>query len=489
MFEERAFQKKIIEDIREAIRKGYKEILTVSPTGSGKTVIFCLIAKLAYDKGHRVLIGVHREKIVRQILKTLFDMGIQAGQIMSGRSLTKDMVQVGMVQTITKRLNVLKKNAFDIVIIDEGHHSVAKTYTDIIDYFTYKILLSFTATPLRLDNVGMGAIYKYMVQAPPTKWFVQQGLLKKFYVVGPPEEIKEDFHIKRGDFDKKEQQEAFTKKNIVGNVITHYRKYLNYKPAICFCVSKKHCDIMADVFIQAGYVAVAIYSGMKKEDEKKAYEGFENGSIHIITSCDKIGEGVDVPGIVGVILLRRTTSLALFLQWCGRGARPFESEPTNYILDHAGNSDIHGHPLDDREWSLHSKKINPLKTKPKPSTKCPECFGVFQGILKICPGEIAPGVICGFKFEEKKKVEKRKIPKVIEAELIEKLPKESQEVIKVLTNDIMRMENMAPKTRQKFLIKRAHELGNKDEVQALADMIGYKKGWTTYIFKNFVKKR
>lgn len=483
----RPFQQKAIQEIRQAVRDGYKKILLVSPTGSGKTVIFSFIAHYAEQNGHRVLIGVHREKIVRQILKTLYKIGTQAGQIMSGKTLTRDLVQVGMVQTIINRLKSLKKP--DIKIIDEAHHATAKTYTEIDKFFSDAIHIGVTATPLRLDNVGMGEVYDIMIQTPPIAWFVEKKLLKYPMLYGPPEEISQDFHIKRGDFDKKEQQEAFTKGNIVGNVIAHYKQYLNYKRALCFCVSKKHCDIMADIFINAGYVAVAVYSGMKKTDIDAAFKGFEAGSIHVLTSCDLIGEGVDIPQIAGVILLRRTMSLAMFLQWCGRGMRPDGLEWICYILDHAGNFDLHGHPLDEREWSLHSEKIDPRKKKPATTTKCPKCFSVWPGKIKVCPGWIGKEK-CGFIFSEKPKKETRKIPKVIEGNLVEALPKGTEPgKIKYLTNCIMEMEDMSPKERRKYILNKAFLLQDRKEIAELAKAIGYKPGWTHYVWTEVLKKR
>jgi superfamily II DNA or RNA helicase len=150
------FQSKIINESRKAVRDGYKKILICSPTGSGKTVIFSFITKYAEAKGKKILIGVHREKIVRQILKTLYKLGVQAGQIVSGKSMTKDYVQVGMVLTIKNRLHLLKH--FDIIIFDEP---------DVLH-------IGVTATPWRLDNIGLGEIYQKMLLGPPTSWHVEK---------------------------------------------------------------------------------------------------------------------------------------------------------------------------------------------------------------------------------------------------------------------------------------------------------------------------
>jgi superfamily II DNA or RNA helicase len=202
------FQSKIINESRKAVRDGYKKILICTPTGSGKTVIFSFITKYAEAKGKKILIGVHREKIVRQILKTLYKLGVQAGQIVSGKSMTKDYVQVGMVLTIKNRLHLLKH--FDIIIFDECHHAAAKTYMDILAYFPDVLHIGVTATPWRLDNIGLGEIYQKMLLGPPTSWHVEKKMLKYPVMKRAPKQVTEKFKTVGKDFDKKAQKKAFT---------------------------------------------------------------------------------------------------------------------------------------------------------------------------------------------------------------------------------------------------------------------------------------
>jgi superfamily II DNA or RNA helicase len=240
---------------------------------------------------------------------------------------------------------------------------------------------------------------------------------------------------------------------------------------------------MADVFIEAGIVAVAVHSKMKDSDVNAAFDGLENGSIHILTSCDKIGEGIDIPRVVGAILLRKTKSLSLYLQWCGRPLRLYPGENTAYILDHAGNAELHGHVLDARDWSLHSENVTERKKKLPTTTHCPRCMGLWPGTPQKCPE-------CACDLTKKEKDKKQKMPKEIEGELIDFFPKNiDPNKIKELTGDILKLQKMSPKTRQKYLIRRAFELQNREEIAALNQAVGYKKGWTKYVWTNILKNR
>src|SRR5690606_30700581 len=142
-----------------------------------------------------------------------------------------------------------------------------------------------------------------------------------------------------------------------------------------------------------------------------------------ITSCDVISEGMDVPGIVGCILLRRTLSLSLYLQQTGRALRPAPGKDHAIILDHAGNYKIHGHILDEREWSLDGEKKKDKKPVPK-MTDCPKCYAVWEGKVSKC-------LSCGYDFP------KIEIPKeeakftIIKGELVAEFPDLEDELLDV----------------------------------------------------------
>jgi len=476
------FQAKMLQLNRQALREGYNAPLTVSPTGSGKTIMFAIIAHGAMKKGNRVLILVHRKEILEQTLEKLYMLGVQSGQVAAGMPMTRDAVSVAMVGTLVRRLNKIQKP--DLIVIDEAHHSVAGQWKKILSYFTDVPRLGWTATPERLDGSGLVETYDCMIKGPSINWLDKNDYLSYPVVYRPPEEMTKKYHIKRGDFDKDEQVETMTKKHIIGDVIEHYRNYLDKLPAVCFCVSLQHCDIMTKQFQTAGYRAVMVYGNMPRKERESAIKGLADGSIHIVTSCDVISEGVDVPVMAGCILLRKTMSLGLYLQQVGRALRKFPGKENAIILDHAGNYYLHGHPLTERAWSLDAKSRKDRKENPPTTTDCPKCFAVWPGEPKKCPS-------CGYVFNdaENKTGMVRKPPEVIAGELIAALPGADQETIKKIMNDIDKIMRMDPKTRQKYMLKRAFELQDKARIKALADAIGYKPGWTNYIWKKVLGNR
>jgi DNA repair protein RadD len=477
------FQTKIINDCRAALKAGYNSPLIVSPTGSGKTLMYAVIAQGAMQREKKVLILAHRIEIIEQILSKLFAFGMTAGQIVSGRPMTRNAIQVAMINTIVRRLNKLSYKP-DLIITDECHHSVSPTYKTVIKHFGNVPHIGATATPRRLDGIGLGDVYDVIIQGPTISTLVKENYLSYPIMYRPPKEIIQKYHLTRGDFDQDEQFAVMKEKTIVGDVIAHYQKYLNYKPVVCFCVSVKHSELMADAFRNAGYVAVHVHGGMRKSDRETAIKGLANGSIHILTSCDLISEGVDIPVMAGAILLRRTMSLSLYLQQVGRPLRKYEGKQNTIILDHANNYALHGHVLADRQWTLDSEKHTPRNENPPTTTSCPKCFGIWPGEPRVCPS-------CGFSFADNPKVDaqQRKTPKEIAGELIAALPEAEQAKIIDMTEFIQRVQTFEPDKRRKALLAKAYASDSSKEIDALATAIGYKKGWTDYIWKNVLKRR
>ena len=470
------FQNAILDETRRALSDGLRAPLVVSPTGSGKTIIFATIAHGAMSKGNRVLILVHRQEILEQTLAKLYVLGVQSGQIAAGKPNTRDMVQVAMVGTLQRRLNIIKKP--DLIIIDEAHHSVAGQWRKVLAHFPDVPRLGFSATPERLDGTGLRDIYDSMILGPSIADLVTQGYLAYPVMYRPPEEIAQKFHVKRGDFDAKEQQEVMTKKSIVGDVIDHYRRYLDRLPVVCFCVNLEHCRKMEIAFRDAGYRSMMVFGGMPTSERERAIRGLADGSVHVVTSCDVISEGVDVPVMAGAILLRKTLSLALYLQQVGRALRRYEGKERAIILDHCGNYYTHGHPLADRDWSLDHVKRDHRNDRVPTTTSCPNCYAVWPGEPRTCPD-------CGFSFAEKKAIadQQRKTPEEIMGELVEVLPDGvDPSKVRNLAGFVGKIQQLDAKTRQRAMISKAYELQNRGEIDALAKAIGYKPGWTHFVW-------
>jgi DNA repair protein RadD len=139
---------------------------------------------------------------------------------------------------------------------------------------------------------------------------------------------------------------------IVGDCIEQYRQHADHRPAIAFCVSIKHAEDVAVRFRSAGYRAVCVHGGTPKDERDAAIAGLADGSVEVLTSCDLISEGLDVPVVGAVILLRPTKSLVLYIQQVGRGMRPAPGKDALIVLDHVNNTLVHGLPDLERCWTL-----------------------------------------------------------------------------------------------------------------------------------------
>ena len=469
--------------IRASFKSGHHAPLFVLPTGGGKTVMFADIARGAVSYRNRILVLVHRREIMEQTRAKLFALGITAGQIAPGRPPTADMVQVAMIQTLVRRLSVVRRP--DLIIIDESHHVLPdNSHGRALSYWREVPRIGFTATPERLDGRGLRESFDDLVQGPTAAELVKAGYLSYPVVYAPPGELAE-YHVRRGDFDTTEQQKSMSARRIVGDVIEHYRRHFNGLPVICFCVNVEHSRLMAAQFSDAGWSALPVYGDMPDADRERALKGLADGTVQVVTSCDLISEGFDTPAVAGVILLRRTMSLGLFLQQCGRSLRPFPGKTRAIILDHCGNYALHGHVLAERKWSLDSQRRDPRKEKAPTTTTCSRCYGVWPGAPKKCPA-------CGFEFAQMPD-RKFKPFDVIQGELVEAMPDLPPEDAASMAAFLTRAQDMTPAQRQKALLGKAFEMApggeeSRRRLAGLAEAVGFKKGWTRWAW-DYVEKR
>lgn len=379
----RGYQSQILDDVRDKFRRGSTRVLLVSPTGSGKTVIFCLITKGAAEKGNLVWIVTHRNEILDQISRTLKEMGVDHGLIASGeRANAAARVQVASIGTLVNRLT--KFPMPNIVIVDEAHHAIAKSWTGLFAHLGKTKVLGVTATPERLDGRGLGDIFDSMVLGPSVAWLIENGFLAK-PVYYAPRTIMDFSRVKRiaGDYAKGEIDEMMNKPSITGDVIKHYNTYLPGKTAVAFCNSIKHATNVSEAFCNAGIKSAVIEGNMSREQRQGIIKDLASRNIHVLTSCELISEGFDLPSVNGAILLRPTNSLAMYLQQVGRCLRPKSDQSEAIILDHVGNLE-HGLAEEPRDWSLEGAAKNRREKEAILETRqCEECFRVYMGTT--CP--------------------------------------------------------------------------------------------------------
>jgi superfamily II DNA or RNA helicase len=479
----RPYQLQALTDIRAAFRGGAHAPLYVLPTGGGKTVVFAEIARGAAAKHNRVLIIVHRQEILAQTLAKLHALGVTSGQIAAGRPMTLDTVQTAMVQTLVRRLQYVRRP--DLIVQDEAHHVTAdNSWGRVLRYWREVPRLGTTATPCRLDNVGLGHSFDRLIIGPQQTELIAGGFLSMPVIYRPPEEIIGSYHVKRGDFDVEEQAQMMSRRKIVGDVIAHYQRHMEGLPAICFCVSVEHSRLMAEEFSGRGYRARAVYGNMPDAERESALRGLSTGQVQVITSCDLISEGFDTPAVAGCILLRRTMSLGLYLQQAGRALRPFPGKTRAVILDHVGNYYLHGHVLAQREWSLDSGRRDPRREKPPSTTTCPRCYAILPGEPRTC-------AYCGHMFAEAPRRQGKSIG-AIRGELVEAGvdPGDAESLAAFLG----RTQYMSAQGRQRAMWGKAWELARlgdegRRKLDRLREAVGFKRGWTAFVWREVMKRR
>ena len=374
----RPYQQQLITDIRLQYQLGYKSVLAVLPTGGGKTVCFSYIAEQAAKKGNRVLVLVHRQELLDQASRA---MTVPHGRISAGKAMDlSHAVQVASVQTVARRLHLLPRDFFQLLVVDEAHHTTAGTWSKTIGHFAAAKLLGVTATPIRGDGRGLGEHYEAMVEGPTAQQLTDEGFLAAAKVLAPPGFDADGLRKRMGDFDTKEAEHRIG--SIMGDAVSHYRKHLDGQTAIAFCCSVAHAEAVARLFISAGIPAASIDGSMTSEQRRDLLQALGTGRIKVLTSCALIGEGVDVPSVGGCILLRPTASTSLHLQMIGRCLRPQPGKRA-VVLDHVGNTCRLGHHLEEREWTLDG--LAKRDREQAPSVKvCPVCFATSMSAAQVC---------------------------------------------------------------------------------------------------------
>lgn len=388
MLQLRPYQNEAVSNIRTSFGTNDR-VLFALPTGAGKTVIFSYIISNALLKNKKVLILAHRQEICEQISKSLIDFCIGHGLLMAGERQTFDDVQVGMVQTVARRLNRI--HAPDFIVIDEAHHAVAGTWLKILQYFPNAKLLGVTATPQRLDGKGLKQVFDDLIIGPSVKELMDQGYLSQFTIYAPPTEVDlSGVKTQMGDYAISQLESIMDKASITGSAVQHYQRYLNGAPTIVFCTTLKHAIHVMDQFLAAGIPTDIIHGKLNSFQREQKVRGLANGDIKVLTSVEVVSEGFDLPIVAGAILLRPTKSLTLYLQQVGRALRPKPNGGRAVILDHVGNVHRHGMPDEARAWTLEGK----IKKITKGPRQCDLCYKVFYGKPNCersdCPSMNAP---------------------------------------------------------------------------------------------------
>ena len=304
------------------------------------------------------------------------------GIIAANRQATPSQVQVCSVFSLVNRLDDYPEP--DLIIPDEAHHACSgSTWDRIFKAWPDAFVLGVTATPIRLDGKPLKGSFAHMVLGPTPAELMEGGDLCGYTLYAPPVAVGK-LKKRMGDYVKSEAAAAMDKPQLVGNAVEHYKALAAGKRAIVFCVSLEHAENTAAAFRAAGFAAQRIDGGMDRTARRALVSDFSAGAIKVLTSCDLVSEGFDLPAIEVAILMRPTASLALYLQQVGRALRPYPGKDRAIILDHAGNAGVHGLPDDDREWCLDGEESGRKGKAPPTLRLCGKCYAHAKSGTLVC---------------------------------------------------------------------------------------------------------
>jgi superfamily II DNA or RNA helicase/SOS-response transcriptional repressor LexA len=320
---------------------GYLRGLVVMATGTGKTWLS------AFDSlnlgAKRILFVAHREEILDQAENTFIRMypNSRIGRYSGGEKQPDVDLLFASIQTLGKKqhLEVFSSTSFDYVVVDEFHHAAASSYQKLLAYFTPKFMLGLTATPERTDQSDILSLCDdNLVFDFGLFDGIESEILCPFEYQGIADTVDyKEISWRNGKFDPEQLENKLATTSRAKHNLKHWQKHKRSR-TLGFCVSTKHADFMARYFTDSGIKAVSVHS-KSSIPRNVALSELSEGTIDIIFSVDLFNEGVDLPSIDTVMMLRPTDSKIVFLQQLGRGLRKsiLTGKDRLVILDFIGN--------------------------------------------------------------------------------------------------------------------------------------------------------
>ncbi|MGW5657652.1 DUF3427 domain-containing protein [Streptomyces humi] len=332
--------------------RGHNHNLLVAATGTGKTVM----AALDYRSLHkqwggkqypRLLFVAHRKEILKQSLRKYREVLDDAsfGEPLFSGELPRDWQHVfASVQSLTdQRLEQFDPEHFDVIVVDEFHHATASTYRRVLNHFKPKQLLGLTATPERADGLNVqDEFFEGRIAAEMRLWeALDNDLLCPFHYFGVPDGTDlSRLDWRSGTYDQSQLGDLLSADDARARIVIKQVRDKVSDPmgmrALGFCVTRKHAHFMAQCFQNAGFKAAALDSASKPEDRDRILAELKAGEIQVVFSVDLFNEGLDIPDVDTLLLLRPTNSATVFLQQLGRGLRRTPDKPVLTVLDFIG---------------------------------------------------------------------------------------------------------------------------------------------------------
>ena len=364
------------EDMKERIEKAlrlHRSVMAQMPTGTGKTYLLTAVIDsfVSNNPMEKVWIVAHRRELVSQIDETVRKFHSYSA---SNTSSLLSSVKAVSIQWLSKHYNEIEEEP-GMIVIDEAHHALAKTYKEMWERFPKAKFLGLTATPCRLNGKGFTDLFDVLVQSWAVPEFISKGRLATYDFVS----IKLDGVTQRlidslqkrgadGDYQNKEMDMLLNKKSSIERLYRSLEEYGKDRKGIVYAINISHAQKITKLYQEHGVKAIAIDSKTPAMERQQDIEAFKKGDIQVLVNVDIFSEGFDCPDVEFVQLARPTLSLAKYLQMVGRGLRVAKGKKNCVIIDNVGLYRVFGLPSQVWNWNAMFEgklKVGKKKETPK----------------------------------------------------------------------------------------------------------------------------
>ena len=355
----------------------HRSVMAQMPTGTGKTYLLTAVID-SFVNGNpmeKVWIVAHRRELVSQIEETVRKFHVYSA---SKSSSLLSSVKAMSIQWLMRHYDEIEEEP-GMIVIDEAHHALAKTYKEMWERFPKAKFLGLTATPCRLNGKGFTDLFDVLVQSWSVPEFIRNGRLATYDFVS----IKSDGVTqglidslqKRGadgDYQNKEMDRVLNKKPSIERLYRSFEEYGKDRKGIVYAINISHAQKIAELYQEHGVKAVAIDSKTPAQERQKNIEAFKRGDIQVLVNVDIFSEGFDCPDVEFVQLARPTLSLAKYLQMVGRGLRVARGKKSCVMIDNVGLYQVFGLPS--QVWNWNAMFEGKLKVGKKKETAKERAF-------------------------------------------------------------------------------------------------------------------
>ena len=347
------------EDMKERIEKAlrlHRSVMAQMPTGTGKTYLLTAVIDsfVSNNPMEKVWIVAHRRELVSQIDETVRKFHSYSA---SNTSSLLSSVKAMSIQWLKRHYDEIEEEP-GMIVIDEAHHALAKTYKEMWERFPKAKFLGLTATPCRLNGKGFTDLFDVLVQSWDVPEFISKGRLATYDFVS----IKSDGVTQRlidslqkrgadGDYQNKEMDMLLNKKPSIERLYRSLEEYGKDRKGIVYAINISHAQKITKLYQENGVKAIAIDSKTPATERQQDIEAFKKGDIQVLVNVDIFSEGFDCPDVEFVQLARPTLSLAKYLQMVGRGLRVAKGKKNCVIIDNVGLYRVFGLPSQVWNWN------------------------------------------------------------------------------------------------------------------------------------------